>query len=91
LFRFRFQNTGSVPPQACFLPRITVGFPSVKAMSVQEMKRQEAQSRIAAARRARRSPQAAAKLQHRASLMGDGAKWRITNLNEVARAIAHWP
>jgi hypothetical protein len=60
-------------------------------MSVHEMKRQEAQSRMAAARRARRSPQAAAKLQHRASLMGDGAKWRITNLNEVARAIARWP
>jgi hypothetical protein len=60
-------------------------------MSVHEMKRQEAQSRIAAARRARRSPQEAAKLQHRASLTGGGAKWRITNLNEVARAIARWP
>ncbi|MEI6393154.1 MAG: hypothetical protein WCT12_18875 [Verrucomicrobiota bacterium] len=55
------------------------------------MKRQEAESRMAAVRKARRSPQAAAKLQHRASLVGDGAKWRITNLNQVARAIARWP
>jgi hypothetical protein len=54
------------------------------------MKRQEAQSRMAAARKARRSPQAAAALQYRASLVGDGAKWRITNLNQVARAIAKW-
>jgi len=54
------------------------------------MKRQEAQSRMAAVRKARRSPAAAAALQHRASLVGDGAKWRITNLNQVARAIARW-
>jgi len=56
-----------------------------------EVKRQEAQSRMAAARKARRSPQAAAALQERASLVGKGAKWRITNLNQVARAIARWP
>ena len=54
------------------------------------MKQQEARSRMAAARQARRSPQEAARLQRRASLMG-GAKWRITNLDEVARAIARWP
>jgi hypothetical protein len=65
-------------------------FFSVKTMSFNQMKRQEAQSRMMAARKARRSPQAAAKLQHRASLVGDGAKWRITNLNQVARAIARW-
>jgi hypothetical protein len=59
-------------------------------MSFQQMKRQEAQSRMAAARKARRSPQAAAAQQRRASLVGDGAKWRITNLNQVARAIAKW-
>lgn len=59
-------------------------------MSFREMKRQEAKSRMAAIRRARRSPQAAAKEQRRASLVGDGAKWRITNLNEVTRAIARW-
>jgi len=54
------------------------------------MKRQEAQSRMAAIRKARRSPAAAAAQQKRASLVGDGAKWRITNLNEVARAMAKW-
>ncbi len=66
-------------------------FALVKMLSFKEMKRQEAESRMAAVRKARRSPQAAAKLQHRASLVGDGAKWRITNLNQVARAIARWP
>jgi hypothetical protein len=59
-------------------------------MSFSEMKRQEAESRMAAIRRARRSPAAAAAQQRRASLVGDGAKWRITNLNQVARAIARW-
>jgi hypothetical protein len=63
---------------------------SVKTMSFNQMKRQEAQSRMSAVRKARRSPKAAAALQHRASLVGDGAKWRITNLNQVARAIARW-
>ena len=60
----------------------------MKRLSFKEMKRQEAQRRMAAARKARRSPRAAAALQYRASLVGDGAKWRITNLNQVARAIA---
>ncbi len=59
-------------------------------MSFQQMKRQEAQSRMAAARKARRSPQAAAAQQRRASLVGDGAKWRITNLKQVAKAMAKW-
>jgi hypothetical protein len=62
----------------------------VKKMSFNQIKRQEAQSRMAAVRRARRSPAAAAAQQRRASLVGDGAKWRITNLNEVARAMAKW-
>jgi hypothetical protein len=48
----------------------------MKTMSFNQMKRQEAQSRMAAIRRA--------------SLVGDEAQWRITNLNEVARAIAKW-
>jgi len=60
-------------------------------MSFDQIKRQEAQSRMAAIRRARRSPAAAAAEQRRASLVGNGVKWRITNLNEVARAMAkHW-
>jgi hypothetical protein len=60
-------------------------------MSYSEIKRQEAESRMAAVRKARRSPKAAAEQQRRASLVGDGAKWRITNLKEVVRAIARWP
>jgi hypothetical protein len=60
-------------------------------MSFREMKRQEAQARMAAVRKARRSPQAAAEQQRRASLVGDGAKWRITNLKQVVHAIAQWP
>jgi len=28
--------------------------------------------------------------QRRASLVGDGAKWRITNFKQVARAMSKW-
>jgi hypothetical protein len=63
----------------------------VKKMSFNQIKREEAQSRMAAIRRARRSPAAAAAEQRRTLLVGNRAKWRITNLNEVARAMAkHW-
>ena len=64
-------------------------FSSVKTMSFNQMKRQEARSRMTV-RKARRSPKTAAALQRSVSLVGDGAKWRITNLNQVARAIAKW-
>jgi hypothetical protein len=77
--------------KACFASLFAGDSPSVKTSSFKEMKRREAESRMAAVRKARRSPQAAAKLQRRASLVGDGTKWRITNLNQVARAIARWP
>jgi hypothetical protein len=62
----------------------------VKKVSFNELKKQEARSRMAAIRRARRSPQAAAAQQRRASLVGDGAKWRITNFKQVARAMSKW-
>jgi hypothetical protein len=62
----------------------------VKTVNFNEVKRQEANSRMAAARKARRSPQAAAALQQRASLVGNGAKWRITNFKQVARAMSKW-
>jgi hypothetical protein len=62
----------------------------VKTVDFNEVKRQEANSRMAAARKARRSPQAATALQQRASLVGDGAKWRITNFKQVARAMSKW-
>jgi hypothetical protein len=63
---------------------------SVKTVDFNEVKRQEAQSRMSAARKARRSPKAAAAFQRRASLVGNGAKWRITNFKQVARAMSQW-
>ena len=62
----------------------------VKAVDFNEVKRQEAHSRMAGARKARRSPQKAAALQQRVSLVGNGAKWRITNFKQVARAMSKW-
>jgi hypothetical protein len=67
----------------------------VKKISFIEMKQQEARSRMAAVRKARRSPQAAAEQQRRASLVGNGAKWRITNIKQVGprhcqMGIVHW-
>jgi hypothetical protein len=64
---------------------------TVKKISFREAKKQEERSRMAAISRARRSPRAAAAEQRRASLVGNGAKWRITNLKQVAQAIAKWP
>lgn len=63
----------------------------MKATSLTKMKRHEAENRMAAIRLARRNPRAAARLQRRASLVRNASQWRITNLNEVARAIARWP
>jgi hypothetical protein len=71
-----------IPSAVCYI--------QLKTMSLSEMKRQEAQSRMNTIRKARRGSKTAAKLQRRASLVGDGSKWRITNLNQVARAIAKW-
>ena len=62
----------------------------MKTVDFNEVKRQEAQSRMMALRKARRSPKAAAALQKRASLVGNGAKWRITNFKQVARAMSKW-
>jgi hypothetical protein len=62
----------------------------VKTVDFNAVKRQEAQSRMAAARKARRSPKAAAAVQQRASLVGNGDKWRITNFKQVARVMSKW-
>jgi hypothetical protein len=62
----------------------------VKTVNFSAVKRQEARSRLAAARKARSSQKAAAALQRRVSLVGDGAKWRITNFKQVARAMSKW-
>ena len=63
---------------------------SVKTVDFNAVKRQETNSRMAAVRKARRSPQAAEALQQRASLVGHDAKWRITNFKQVARAMSKW-
>ena len=62
----------------------------MKTVDFNKVKRQEAQSRMTALRKARRSPKAAAALQQRASLVGKGAKWRITNFKQVSRAMSKW-
>jgi hypothetical protein len=59
-------------------------------MDFKTVKEQEARSRMMALRKARRSPKAAAEMQRRASLLGNGAKWKITNFKEVTRAMSRW-
>ena len=61
----------------------------MKSNSFAEMKREEARQRMAALRRARRSPAAARKEQRAASLF-DGSVGRITNLREVLQAMAKY-
>jgi hypothetical protein len=62
----------------------------VKTVDFKTVKRQEARSRMRLAREAARSPKAAAAVQKRVSLVGDGAKWKITNFKQFARATAQW-
>jgi hypothetical protein len=63
-------------------------FQMKQPLTFSQIKEQEARSRMRLMRQARRSPQAAAAIQKRVSLVGNGAKWRITNFVEVARALA---
>ena len=76
--------------EICLTHRVTVLSRLMKVATFDQLKKREANSRMAAACKARRSPQAAAAAQRRASLVGNGAKWRIINLNQVAHAIARW-
>ena len=62
----------------------------MKTVDFRAVKRQEARSRLRLAREAARSPAAAAASQKRVSLVGDGAKWQITNFKQFARATAQW-
>jgi hypothetical protein len=62
----------------------------VKTVSHRTVKRQETRQRIAADKQARASTRAAKRVQLRVSLLGAGSKWRITNLRQVARAMAAW-
>ncbi len=62
----------------------------VKTVDFKAVKRQEARSRMRLAREAAGSPEDAAAIQKRVSLVGDGAKWEITNFKQFARATAQW-
>jgi hypothetical protein len=62
----------------------------VKVLLHNEVKTQETRRRLAAVRLARKGARPAVGLQRRASLTGGGAKWRITNLRQVAGAMAKW-
>jgi hypothetical protein len=53
-----------------------------------EFKAAEAARRLSVMRS--RGTRHAAKQQRRISLVGDGAKWRITNLKQVSAAMAKW-
>jgi len=82
-------------PQNPFVANLLHGdscgiYGSVKSVNYNAAKREEAHNRMAAVRQARRSSRTAAALQQRASLVGDGAKWRITNFKQVARAMSQW-
>jgi hypothetical protein len=61
----------------------------MKIGSFADMKREEARQRMAALRRARRSPAAARKEQREASMF-NGSTGKITNLREVLEAMAKY-
>jgi hypothetical protein len=60
----------------------------VKAHRYSELKEAEAACRLRVMRS--RGTRNASKIQRRVSLVGDGAKWRITNLKKVSAAMAKW-
>ena len=63
----------------------------MKTVDFKAVKRQETRSRMKLVREAARGSKAVAAIQKRVSLVGDGAKWEITNLKEFARAAsARW-
>ena len=62
----------------------------MRRVSYNAIKRREAKTRMGAVRSARRGSSTALSLQKRASLVGHGGKWKITNFRQVARAMAKW-
>ena len=60
----------------------------MKVRSHRDVKKREAAQRSVVVRR--RGTRGAARTQRRVSLVGDGAKWRITNLPQVFAAMAKW-
>jgi len=63
-------------------------FLKVKARRYNAIKQNEAGRRMAVVRS--KGTRQAAREQRRVSLLGDGAKWRITNWHQVAAAMAKW-
>ena len=63
-------------------------FPKMKVRQHNAIKQHEADRRLVVMRS--KGTRAAARMQHRVSLVGDGAKWRITNWRQVAAAMAKW-
>jgi hypothetical protein len=60
----------------------------MKSSRFEAIKKQEAAHRLTVMRS--RGTRSAARVQRRVSLVGDGAKWRITNLPQVVAAMAKW-
>jgi hypothetical protein len=62
----------------------------MKHPTYNEVKEHEAKRRVAGATQARKNARSAKAVQRRASLVGDGSKWQITNLRQVANVMAKW-
>lgn len=62
----------------------------MSAPSIQQIKRLEGEARMDGVRVASRSAAKARDQQARASLVGGGHKWRITNLKKAVRVMATW-
>lgn len=60
----------------------------MSAKSIRALKRTEGRQRMADVRRARESRRAALAVQRRSSVFGEAAKWRLTNLAEVLKAMS---
>ena len=63
---------------------------SMSVLSAKQIKRREGDARMASLEIAGRSPADARAQQTRVSLVGDGRKWRITNLQKAVRVMASW-
>lgn len=62
----------------------------MSVVSINAVKQREGEVRLAGLNRARRSRALARAQQQRASLVGTGRDWKITNLANTARVMATW-
>ena len=63
---------------------------AVSAVSINAIKQREGEVRQAGLNRARRTPAEARVQQRRASLVGTGRDWKLTNLASAARVMTTW-